>query len=151
MCDLGSIIPPIRPLSCPVMGVTPGNIQWLLFAVPACPHHKARVACFITCRPSFSYVIIPHHTLSYRVCVFFTLNRSSTRRHPAHPVSVLILHPRKISSVVTSYDTEIMHRNACGAFKSWASVTRFYTLILMWKHPPLLRKPQLLALRRVQR
>ena len=34
------------------------------------------------------------------VCVFFTLNRSSTRRHPAHPVSVLILHPRKISSVV---------------------------------------------------
>ena len=46
------------------------------------------------------------------VCVFFTLNRSSTRRHPAHPVSVLILHPRKISSVVTSYDTEIMHRNA---------------------------------------
>ena len=35
------------------------------------------------------------------VCVFFTLNRSSTRRHPAHPVSVLILHPRKISSVVT--------------------------------------------------
>ena len=24
-----------------------------------------------------------------RVCVFFTLNRSSTRRHPAHPVSVL--------------------------------------------------------------
>ena len=29
------------------------------------------------------------------VCVFFTLNRSSTRRHPAHPVSVLILHPRK--------------------------------------------------------
>ena len=27
------------------------------------------------------------------VCVFFTLNRSSTRRHPAHPVSVLILHP----------------------------------------------------------
>ena len=46
------------------------------------------------------------------VCVFFTLNRSSTRRHPAHPVSVLILHPRKISSVVTSYETEIMHRNA---------------------------------------
>ena len=46
------------------------------------------------------------------VCVFFTINRSSTRRHPAHPVSVLILHPRKISSVVTSYDTEIMHRNA---------------------------------------
>ena len=46
------------------------------------------------------------------VCVFFTLNRSSTRRHPAHPVSVLTLHPRKISSVVTSYDTEIMHRNA---------------------------------------
>ena len=46
------------------------------------------------------------------VCVFFTLNRSSTRRHPAHPVSVLILHPRKICSVVTSYDTEIMHRNA---------------------------------------
>ena len=46
------------------------------------------------------------------VCVFFTLNRSSTRRHPAHPVSALILHPRKISSVVTSYDTEIMHRNA---------------------------------------
>ena len=46
------------------------------------------------------------------VCVFFTLNRSSTRRHTAHPVSVLILHPRKISSVVTSYDTEIMHRNA---------------------------------------
>ena len=46
------------------------------------------------------------------VCVFFTLNRSSTRRHPAHPLSVLILHPRKISSVVTSYDTEIMHRNA---------------------------------------
>ena len=46
------------------------------------------------------------------VCVFFTLNRSSTRRHPAHPVSVLILHPRKISSVVTSHDTEIMHRNA---------------------------------------
>ena len=46
------------------------------------------------------------------VCVFFTLNRSSTRRHPAHPVSVLILHPGKISSVVTSYDTEIMHRNA---------------------------------------
>ena len=50
------------------------------------------------------------------VCVFFTLNRSSTSRHPAHPVSVLILHPRKISSVVTSYththDTEIMHRNA---------------------------------------
>ena len=46
------------------------------------------------------------------VCVFFTLNRSSTRRHPAHPVSVLILHPRKISSVVTSNDTEIMHRNA---------------------------------------
>ena len=46
------------------------------------------------------------------VCVFFTLNRSSTRRHPAHPVSVLILHPRKISSVVTSYDTEIMRRNA---------------------------------------
>ena len=46
------------------------------------------------------------------MCVFFTLNRSSTRRHPAHPVSVLILHPRKISSVVTSYDTEIMHRNA---------------------------------------
>ena len=44
--------------------------------------------------------------------MFFTLNRSSTRRHPAHPVSVLILHPRKISSVVTSYDTEIMHRNA---------------------------------------
>ena len=42
------------------------------------------------------------------VCVF-TLNRSSTRRHPAHPVSVLILHPRKISSVVTSHDTEIMH------------------------------------------
>ena len=46
------------------------------------------------------------------MCVFFTLNRSSTRRHPAHPVSVLILHPRKISSVVTSYDAEIMHRNA---------------------------------------
>ena len=46
------------------------------------------------------------------VCVFFTLNRSFTRRYPAHPVSVLILHPRKISSVVTSYDTEIMHRNA---------------------------------------
>ena len=44
------------------------------------------------------------------VCVFFV--RSSTRRHPAHPVSVLILHPRKISSVVTSHDTEIMHRNA---------------------------------------
>ena len=44
--------------------------------------------------------------------MFFTLNRSSTRRHPAHPVSVLILHPRKIRSVVTSYDTEIMHRNA---------------------------------------
>ena len=44
--------------------------------------------------------------------MFFTLNRSSTRRHPAHPVSVLIRHPRKISSVVTSYDTEIMHRNA---------------------------------------
>ena len=38
------------------------------------------------------------------VCVFFTLNHSSTRRHPAHAVSVLILHPRKISSVVTSYD-----------------------------------------------
>ena len=54
-----------------------------------------------------------HHNTQYRtVCVFFTLNRSSTRRHPAHPVSVLILHPRKISSVVTSYDTEIMHRNA---------------------------------------
>ena len=49
---------------------------------------------------------------SATVCVFSTLNRSSTRRHPAHPVSVLILHPRKISSVVTSYDTEIMHRNA---------------------------------------
>ena len=49
---------------------------------------------------------------SCSVCVFFTLNRSSTRRHPAHPVSVLILHPRNISSVVTSYDTEIMHRNA---------------------------------------
>ena len=46
------------------------------------------------------------------VCVFLTLNRSSTRRHPAHPVSVLILHPRKISSVVTGHDTEIMHRNA---------------------------------------
>ena len=46
------------------------------------------------------------------VCVFFTLNRSSTRRHPAHPVSVLILQSRKISSVVTSHDTEIMHRNA---------------------------------------
>ena len=46
------------------------------------------------------------------VCVFFTLNRSSTRRHPAQPVSVLILHPRKISSVITSYDTEIMHRDA---------------------------------------
>ena len=46
------------------------------------------------------------------MCVFLTLNRSSTRRHPAHPVSILILHPRKISSVVTSYDTEIMHRNA---------------------------------------
>ncbi|CAM9967561.1 unnamed protein product, partial [Laminaria digitata] len=30
------------------------------------------------------------------VCVFFTLNRSSTRRHPAHPVSVLVLHPREI-------------------------------------------------------
>ena len=39
--------------------------------------------------------------VSLCVCVFFTLNRSSTRRHPAHPVSVLILHPRKISSVVT--------------------------------------------------
>ena len=38
------------------------------------------------------------------VCVFFTLNRSSTRRHPAHPVSVLILHPRKISSVVPSVE-----------------------------------------------
>ena len=49
--------------------------------------------------------------ISIYVCVFFTLNCSSTRRHPAHPVSVLILHPRKISSVVTSYDTEIMHRN----------------------------------------
>ena len=30
------------------------------------------------------------------MCVFFTLNRSSTRRHPAHPVSVLILHPRSV-------------------------------------------------------
>ena len=50
-------------------------------------------------------------TIQY-VCVFFTLNRSSTRRHPAHPVSVLILRPREISSVVTSYDTEIMYRNA---------------------------------------
>ena len=49
--------------------------------------------------------------VSVCVCVFFTLNRSSTRRHPAHAVSVLILHPRKISSVVTSHDTEIMHRS----------------------------------------
>ena len=55
------------------------------------------------------------------VCVFFTLNRSSTRRHPAHAVSVLILHPRKISSVVTSYDTEIMHRNAFDNEMSWPS------------------------------
>ena len=45
--------------------------------------------------------------LLYNSCVC-VLHRSSTRRHPAHPVSVLILHPRKISSVVTSYDTEIM-------------------------------------------
>ena len=57
------------------------------------------------------------------VCVFFTLNRSSTRRHPAHPVSVLILHPRKISSVVTSYDTEIMHRNA---FDNAMSISYWY-------------------------
>ena len=63
-----------------------------------------------------SYTYILEYPYSLCVCVFFTLNRSSTRldRHPAHPVvSVLILHPRKISSVVTSYDTEIiMHRNA---------------------------------------
>ena len=56
--------------------------------------------------------LYPHRTTAVCVCVFFTLNRSSTRRHPAHPVSVLIRHPRKITSVVTSYDTEIMHRNA---------------------------------------
>ena len=34
----------------------------------------------------------------------------STRRHPAHPVSVLILHPRETNSVITNYDTEIIHR-----------------------------------------
>ena len=37
---------------------------------------------------------------------------SSTSSTPSAAVSVLILHPRKIRSVVTSYDTEIMHRNA---------------------------------------
>ena len=65
--------------------------------------------------PSYSTTRSMYYTHSMRlkyVCVFFTLNRSSTRRHPVHPVSVLILHPRKISSVVTSYDTEIVHRNA---------------------------------------
>ena len=63
------------------------------------------------------------------VCVLFTLNRSSTRRHPAHPVSVLILHPRKISSVVTSYDTEIMHRNAYVALTLRLQPFKYATLL----------------------
>ena len=48
----------------------------------------------------------PHVSHSFTqimcVCVFFTLNRSSTRRHPAHPVSVLIVNIMvKTAGIVT--------------------------------------------------
>ena len=37
----------------------------------------------------------------------------STRRHPAHPVSMLILHPRQIQALWSqNYGTEILRRNA---------------------------------------
>ena len=37
----------------------------------------------------------------------------STRRHPAHPVSVLILRPMQTQALWSqNYDTEIPHRNA---------------------------------------
>ena len=40
------------------------------------------------------------------MCVFFTLSRflSTRRHHPAHPVTVLILHPREISAVGHTLD-----------------------------------------------
>ena len=35
------------------------------------------------------------------------------RRHPAHPVSVLVLHSKGLQALWSLYDTEmIMHRNA---------------------------------------
>ena len=48
------------------------------------------------------------------MCMFFTLNHSSTRRHPAHPVTVPILHAREKQplSVVTNYDTDTIHTHA---------------------------------------
>ena len=44
-------------------------------------------------------------TLLLAVCVFKTV--FFTHRHPAHPVSVPIRHPREISYVVTSFETDV--------------------------------------------
>ena len=58
---------------------------------------------FAFCFPLFQYVWVTGvHMLCLSnqlrtLCVFFTINRLSARRHPAHTISVLILHPREIS------------------------------------------------------
>ena len=61
----------------------------------------------------------PVLTLSYELprlsCVFFTLSRFlSTCRHPAQPVSVLILHTTvDIQPLVSKHTTQTLHRKCC--------------------------------------
>ena len=66
----------------------------------------ARTRTTLRAASSYEY---SQYTRARKVCVFFTLNRVlPVHRRSAHPVSVLIPHPRQMftSSVVTTHDTD---------------------------------------------